>query len=99
MLRRGSLLYVDKDWGEDFECKPIPCKYGCQDFRVRLVLRVEDAPDWPSPFPTPSPRGVVPCSYPDVGRLSQIPLRNCTGSLSAFQLIRSVHHDGRPRTR
>ena len=34
-FRRGSLLYVDEAWGEDFECKPYPCKYGCSPLSVR----------------------------------------------------------------
>lgn len=37
MLCRGTLLYVDKDYGQNFECTPISCNYGCQDFKVRII--------------------------------------------------------------
>lgn len=30
---RGKLIYVDKEFKQDFTCSP-PCKYACQDFSV-----------------------------------------------------------------
>ena len=30
---RGRLIYVSKDYGQDYTCSP-PCIYGCQDFQV-----------------------------------------------------------------
>lgn len=33
MQCRGKLIYVDKEYHEDFTCSP-PCRYACQDFSV-----------------------------------------------------------------
>ena len=30
---RGKLIYVDKDYKQDFTCSP-PCRFACQDFSV-----------------------------------------------------------------
>ncbi len=34
----GSLVYVHEDWGEQFECRPEPCNYGCQSFEVGMGM-------------------------------------------------------------
>lgn len=41
--RRGRLVYVDKEYRQDYVCSP-PCKFACQDFAVRPRL---------SPLPAP----------------------------------------------
>lgn len=63
----GTLLYVDKAYGEDFECSPVECKYGCQDFKdadpsfaldtksgTQYIMLIDRGPQTP---------GVKPCKF------------------------------------
>jgi hypothetical protein len=61
----GSLVYVDESYGEDFECKPIPCNYGCQPFseakppftldkQTQYIMLIDRGPEEP---------GMKPCKF------------------------------------